>query len=60
MYHLNTFNIPKYEGVNKWAGRGCIHTISTFVSSKTNSDDVKEKGIFYCHPQPSNPSIDIT
>ena len=19
MYHLNTFNIPKHEGVNKWA-----------------------------------------
>ena len=22
MYHLNTFNIPKHEGVNKWAGEG--------------------------------------
>ena len=20
--HLNTFNIPKHEGVNEWAGRG--------------------------------------
>ena len=20
MYHLNTFDIPKHEGVNKWAG----------------------------------------
>ena len=20
MYHLNTFNVPKHEGVNKWAG----------------------------------------
>ena len=22
MYNLNTFNIPKHEGVNKWAGGG--------------------------------------
>ena len=22
MYHLNIFNIPKHEGVNKWAGGG--------------------------------------
>ena len=22
MYHLSTFNIPKREGVNEWAGRG--------------------------------------
>ena len=22
MYHLNTFNIPKHEGVNKWVGGG--------------------------------------
>ena len=54
--HLNTFNIPKHEGVNEWAGRGhnqkttrkCheIKKISTFASSKTNSDNAKEKGIF--------------
>ena len=24
MYHLNTFNIPKHEGTNKWAGGGRI------------------------------------
>ena len=24
MYHVNTFNIPKHEGVNKWAGGGRI------------------------------------
>ena len=70
MYHLNTFNIPKHKGVNKWVGRGRIHKatgkcheikrISTFASSKTNSDNAKEKGIFYCHPQPSNPKVDIT
>ena len=22
MYHLNSFNIPKNEGVNEWAGGG--------------------------------------
>ena len=22
MYHLNTFNIPKHEGVNEWTGEG--------------------------------------
>ena len=52
MYHLNTFNIPKYEGVNKWAGGGRnqkttrkyheIKRISIFTSSKTNSDNAKE------------------
>ena len=62
MYHLKTFNIPKHEDVNKWAGagRGRIHKstrkcheikrISTFELSKTNSDNAKEKGFFYCHP----------
>ena len=60
MYHLNTFNIPKHEGVNKWVGRGRIHkttrkcheikSISTFASSQTNADNAKEKGIFYCYP----------
>ena len=24
MYPLNTFNIPKHEGVNKWVGQGRI------------------------------------
>ena len=71
MYHLNTFDIPKHEGVNKWAGGGgriqkttrkCneIKRISTFASSKTNSDNAKEKRIFYCHREPSNSSADIT
>ena len=56
MYHLNTFNIPKHEGVNDWAGGGhnqkttrkCheIRRISTFTSSKANLDNAKEKGIF--------------
>ena len=60
MYHLNTFNIPKHEGVNKWVGGGRIQKatrkyheikrISTLASAKTNSDNAKEKGIFYCHP----------
>ena len=62
MYPLNTFNIPKriHEGVNKWAGGGRIQKttrkcqeikrISTFASSKINSDNAKEKGIFYCRP----------
>ena len=60
MHHLNTFHIAKHEGVNKWAGGGrnqkttriCheIKRILTFASSKTNSDNAKEKGIFYCHP----------
>ena len=63
MYHLNTCNTPKYEGVNEWAGGGCnqkttrecyeIKRISTFASSKTNSDNATEKGIF------SLPSITI-
>ena len=71
MYHLNTFDIPKHEGVNKWAGGGrriqkttrkCneIKRISTFASSKTNSDNAKKKRIFYCHREPSNSSADIT
>ena len=56
MSHLNTFNIPKHEGVNEWAGGGrnektirkCynIKRISTFASSKTNSDNAKENWIF--------------
>ena len=56
MNHLSTFNISKHEGVNEWAGEGrnqkttrkCheIKIISTFASSKTNSDNAKEKGIF--------------
>ena len=53
MYPLNTFNIPNYEGVNKWMGRGriqkttrkchVIKRILTFASSETNSDNAKEK-----------------
>ena len=51
MYHLNTFDIPKHEGVNKWAaeGVGCIQKttkkcheikrISIIASSKTNSNN---------------------
>ena len=56
MDHLNTFHIPKHEGVNKWAGEWRnqkttrksyeIKWILTFASSKTNSDNAKEKGIF--------------
>ena len=56
MNHLNTFNIPKSEGVNEWVGGGHnqkttrkyheIKRISTFTSSKTSSDNAKEKGIF--------------
>ena len=56
MYHLNTINIPIHEAVNKWADGGRIQKatrkyheikrISTFASSKTNSDNAKEKGIF--------------
>ena len=49
--HLNTFNIAKHEGVNASTGGGrnqknrkCheIKKISTFASSKTNSDNGKE------------------
>ena len=29
---------------------GGIKRILTFASSKTNPDNAKEKGIFYCHP----------
>ena len=56
MYHLNTFKIPKHEGVNEWAGGGRNQTntrksyeikrVLNFVSTKTNSDNAKEKGIF--------------
>ena len=65
MYYLNTFNIPKHQDVNKWAGEGGgggwggwgriqkttrksleIKRISTFASSKTNSDNTKKKGDF--------------
>ena len=63
MYQLNTFNIPKHDGVNEWTSGGrnqrtttkCqeIKRISTFASSKTNADNAKEKGIF------SLPSITI-
>ena len=62
-YHLSTFNIPKPESVNEWAGGVCnqkatrkcpkIKRIFTFASSKTNSNNAKEKGIF------SLPSITI-
>ena len=50
MYHLNTFNIPKHDVINEWTGGGhnqkitrCheIKKISTFASSKTNSDNAK-------------------
>ena len=65
MYHLNAFNIPKDEGVNKWEGEGwsggggrgriqkttrkCheVKRISTFASSKTNSDNAKREGDFF-------------
>ena len=55
MYYLNTFNIPKDEGVTKWAGRGHIHKTTRKCHeikriSKTNSDNAKEKGIFHCYP----------
>ena len=73
MYHLNTFNIPKNEGVNNWASGGggghvqkttrkCheIKRISCFASSKNKSDNAKMKEIFNCHPQPSDSSVDIT
>ena len=33
MYYLNTFNIPKYEGVTKWAGGG--------ASKKPPENDMK-------------------
>ena len=56
IHHQNIFNMPKHEGVNEWAGEGrhqkttrkCyeIKRMSTFPSSKTNSDDAKEKEIF--------------
>ena len=63
MYHLNTCNIRKHEGVNEWADEGSkqkntrkcheIKRISTFALSKTNSGNAKENGIF------SLPSITI-
>ena len=63
MYHLNTFNIPKNEGVSEWVGRGRnqkatrkhhkIKRISTLTSSKTSLENAKEMGIF------SLPSITI-
>ena len=56
IYHLNTFNIPKHEGVNKWVGGGRIQKttrkcheikrISTFASSKTNLDNAKRERDF--------------
>ena len=55
MCHLNTFNVPKHGGVNKWVDGGrnqktrkCheVIKISTFASSKTNSDNATEKEIF--------------
>ena len=61
MYYLNTFNRPKNEGANEWAGWGCnqkntrkcheMKRILSSASSKTNSDNAKEKVIF------SQPSI---
>ena len=62
IYHLNTFNIEKNEGVNEWTGGGrkqkirkChrIKRISTFTSSKTSLENAKEMGIL------SLPSITI-
>ena len=54
MYQLNNFNIPKHEGVNKWASGGrnqknnknCpeIKKILALTSSETNSDNAKENG----------------
>ena len=59
IYHLNTFHIR--VSINGWVGGTFIKPleikklneikrISTFASSKTNSDTAKEKGIFYYHP----------
>ena len=65
MHHLNTFNIPKHDGVNKWAGRDRIHQttrkryeikrILTFAPSRTNSENAKGtihtslSGTDYCY-----------
>ena len=67
MHHLNTINTSKHGGVNKWSGGGRnqkkpwkyheIKRILTFTTSKTNSDNAKEKWIFWCHPQTSNSPI---
>ena len=65
MYHLNTFNIPKNGGVNKWAAGGggrnkkttrkCheIKRTLTLTSSNTSLKKAKEMGIF------SLPSVTI-
>ena len=60
MYLLNTFHIPKTEGVNEWAGEGrfqktiktCykINKISTLTSPKNSLQNPMKVGIFYCHP----------
>ena len=61
--HRSTCNVPKHKGINELAGGGhnqktmrkChkIKRTTTFASSKTNSDNAKEKEIF------SLPSITI-
>ena len=56
LYHLNTFNIPNNDGVNKWVGGGrnqkttrkCheIKRILTLTSSKTSLENAKEMESF--------------
>ena len=52
---IKIFKISKLENyksdINETT-RKCheIKRISTFAASKTNSENAKEKGIFYCHP----------
>ena len=64
MYHLNTFNIPKHEGVNEWAGGGgeggatkkppenAIKLRESQLSHHLEPIQImlNRRGLFHCHP----------
>ena len=67
MCRLNTFNIPKHEGVNEWAGGGATKKPPENAMKLRESRlshhlkpiqiMLKRRRFFHCHPQPSNSSV---
>ena len=58
VYHLNTFNIPKHEGVNEWAGGGRKSPENAMKLRESRPSHhlkpiqimLKRRGFFHCYP----------
>ena len=60
MYHLNTFNLPKHEGVKEWMGGGASKKSPENAMKLGESQllhhlkpiqiMLKRRGFFHCHP----------